>query len=764
MLVVSLIRNSKFLIVLILGFSQQSVGSEELLTSKQSDIANAMAGKIAGIQFMGAPSSGFRSSQIRLRGNTNVLYVVDGIRLRTPDDVNPEDVATMSVLKGSAATALYGPEGRNGVIIITTVKARNGESVVKYDGSVEIGNADYIHELQSEYGGGYSQTFSKFSFKATKDPASWSSFDGHDIVDYFADESWGPKLDGRLVRQWDSWIPGNENFGKLTPWVANGGISNFFETSLSTKHSVTFLKGDDNYNLKINLLRNDRTLNIPNSNRVNNRVSVSAGFDVNSKLNVSTNISFQDRSTLNDPSEGYNSIGSNVFQWWQAQLDVNKLKNYKQGGKVVSWNIIGPRNPQPKFWDSPYFEFYENLKHNSRSALIGNVDVTYKINDNFSSKLSINKTFDLRKSDARIAFKGLNTPSYFELNHTRDRDLLTGQLTYSKEINSFEILSTAGFEIDKYTREYIIASTKNGLTIPDFYSIETSKERPNNNKFLLRTKSRGVYVTTAVGYKKLLYFDGSLRKDWSSTAKVGDNGVLSIGSTLSFIFSELIPENDILSYGKFRGGISQGPRFPGVYALSETYNTNTSFGSKASLSLKSTIFNPELKGGVRQEIEIGTELSFLSNKIDIDITYFKKTDSDLPANLSLDSTTGYTGVSVNSGKQTYSGIEFAIHGKPIKTEDFSWDSSFNFATLERRVVILAEGLDETDTPFLSSRWGGLVLRDKKGEKWGEVYGRKIVEVNGKKVLSSVANYVTEDNQSLGNYLPDFTGGFINSLN
>ncbi|WOC40771.1 carboxypeptidase-like regulatory domain-containing protein [Polaribacter sp. HL-MS24] len=189
-----------------LGYAQQGVDSEELVSAKQADIANAIAGKISGVQILAAPKSGFNQSQIRLRGNRNVLYVVDGIRLQNSDDVNPEDVSSMSVLKGAAATALYGPEGSNGVVIITSQKAKNGDSSISYDGALEIGNAAYIHDLQNEYGGGYSQTFSKFSYDDTRDPTSWASFDGDNIVDYFADESWGPKLDGRLVRQWDSWI------------------------------------------------------------------------------------------------------------------------------------------------------------------------------------------------------------------------------------------------------------------------------------------------------------------------------------------------------------------------------------------------------------------------------------------------------------------------------------------------------------------------------------------------------------------------------
>ncbi len=746
-----------------LGYAQQTVASDELATTKQSDIVNAMSGKISGIQIMAAPKSGFNRSQIRLRGDTSVLYVVDGIRLHDSDDVNPEDVKNMSVLKGAAATALYGPEGRNGVVIITTTKAKKGDGSIEYNSSVEIGKADYIHELQNEYGGGYKQTFPKFHYDASRDPASWASFDGQDIVQYYADESWGPKLDGRPVRQWYSWVPSNPEFGKQTPWKSNGGSGDFFKTSLNTKQSLTFVKGGEGYNLKFNILRNDRTLNIENSERANTRISFAGDYDVSSKINISSSIGYQDRTTLNNPREGYNSLGSNFFQWWQAQLDISKLRDYRQGGKIVSWNIKGPRSATPKYWDSPYFELYENLKHSSRKAIIGNIALNYDINKLFKAKLTLNKTYDIREFDSRTAWEGLDTPAYRESNYTRDRNLLTGQFLYDQEFDSFNLSSIVGFEIDRYMIESNTAATKNGLTVPGFYSISTSKERPTYTHYVGIEKGRALYGTATIGYKNMLFLDGSLRQDWSSTAKVGDNGVLTKGASLSFIFSELIPENNFFSYGKLRGGIAQGPKFPDRYALSETYRILPSYGSHPVLSVNNAIFNKNLRGGIRQEIELGTELRFFNNRLGIDVTYFDKKDSELPTELSLDPTTGYTSVFVNSGEQTYKGFEVNLSGTPIRSDNFTWKTSFNFATLERRVVKLAEGINQTDLRFLSSRWGGLVLRDKVGERWGDVYGRKVKTINGKKILRNDGSYVTEDDQFLGNYLPDFTGGFINSF-
>ncbi|WOC40772.1 TonB-dependent receptor [Polaribacter sp. HL-MS24] len=504
-------------------------------------------------------------------------------------------------------------------------------------------------------------------------------------------------------------------------------------------------------------------MNIENAHRKNNRLSFSGDVDVNSKMNISSNIAYQDRSTQNNPNEGYGSLGANIFQWWQAQLDLDKLKNYRQGGNIVSWNISSPRNPTPKYWDSPYFELYENVKNQDRKSIVGNIAINYKFTNDLQTILTLNKTYEINNFDSRQAFGGLETPSYSESSWYKDRNLLTGRLLYEKELGQISLSATTGFEFDQFKLESTGASSKNGLTVPDYYSIRTSKERPDYFNSITKTKGRALYGSLTLGFKKILFLDTNLRKDWSSTAKIGDNSVFTKGATLSFIFSELIQKNTFLSYGKLRGGFAQAPRFPGPYALSETYGILNSYDDKAVLSTSSTIFNKNLKGGIREEIELGTELGFFDNKLSLDVTYFSKTDKNLPTQLSLDPTTGYSSVLVNSGEQSYKGFEIGISGSPIKNELFSWNSKFNFATLERKVIKLAEGLTQTDQRYLSDRWGGLVLRDKVGDRWGEVYGTKVKEINGKKVLNSSANYVTETNQSLGNFLPDFTGGFINSF-
>ena len=756
-----------------LGYAQQDVSSESLKTSRQSDVANAIAGKVSGVQLIGAPSSGFGASQIRLRGDVNVLYVIDGVRIQGTgvfnpvNDINPEDIKSMSVLKGAAATALYGPEGSRGVVIVTTTSEAIGseKSSITFDSAVEVGNSNpYLPDFQSEYGGGYKQTFNVFSYNSATDPASWKGFDNHKIPEYYADESWGPKLDGTLVREWDSWIPGNPNFGKLTPWKYNGGISEFFRNAVSTKNNINFLNSGEKHSLKLNYYRLEQELTLPNTERETNRLNLGLNFDVSERLNVISNISFSNTSTLNDPNVGYGSLGANFFQWWQQQLDVKKLKDYKQNGKTVSWNLKGPRDASPKYWDSPYVELYENLKNADLKSFTGNVGLSYKLNEFLSSKISLSKTYNSFKSDDRIAFELLEQPRYRERSYYGDRNLLVGQLIFTKKFNKVDLNAITGFELSDDTYEFINSSSVNGLTIPNFYSISTSVGRPAYNKYKQVNKNRGSYLTASLGYDNWGFIEGSFRRDWNSFASVSKNYVDTKSLSLSLIVSSFIPQNDILTYFKLRGGIAQGPNFPTAYATQETFNVRNSFAGKPVLDSKSTLANPDLAGAVRNEYEIGAELKLFQNKIGVDITYFSKVDDKLPVRVNVDPVKGISSVFSNEGKQSFKGIELGISSTPFRNDSFEWNTNLNFATLDRYVDKVSNTTKNSDERFLSSRWGGLILRNEEGKKWGAVYGRKVKEIKGQKVINSTGTgYVTEDTQFLGNYLPDFTGGFSNTF-
>ena len=747
-----------------LGFAQQSVKPENLVRTRETDLNNALAGRVSGVQAVGAPSAGFGNSAIRLRGQSISLYIVDNVKVNSISDINTDDIADLSVLKGAAATALYGPEAYSGIIVITTKTAKKGQSTITLNHSTAIENVYLLPEYQNEYGGGYSQNFNTFSFNPTQHPASWSSFDGQPMVEYYADESWGPKLNGQMVRHWDSWIPGDPEFGKLRAFEANpDNVKNFFDTGTVNNTTVDFTKGGEGYSIKGGLVNIDRTSVVPNSFRRQVQAYTNIRFNITDQLEAYANINYQDRRTRNFPDNGYGNITSNFNQWWQRQLDMDRVRNYKRNGQFVSWNINSPTNLSPLYWDSPFFETNENLNFQTKNATYGRIGLNYTVNDNLNGYVELRKTYTSFESNDRLAFGSVNPiPSYSESESMNYRDELFGIINYSKDLTEdLDLNASAGFELITLGGESLSASTNGGLTTLNFYSLSTSKDRPTVNNSSYKQKTRGVFAKASLGYKDMLYFDGSARFDWGSTANPDDNRVETYGGSLSFIFTKLLPQNDIISFGKLRASVASGPFFPGRYLLNPTYDIGTPYGSSGTLSSQGNFANPLLQGGKRIDSEYGAELKLFKGKVDLDVTYFNRKDKDLPSRVSLDGASGFTSTFLNSGQQTTQGIEIGINFSPIRNEDFDWRVYTNFSTLKRTVDAIADGVDVN---VLSSSWRGIQLQERVGEEWGAIYGRAYRrDADGNILLSSTGAPRYDTNQYLGNVLPDFTGGLSNNF-
>ena len=275
-----------------LGYTVQELKGENLTLARDGNVANALAGKIAGVQVLGQSGAKFGTPNIRVRGvNTlsgdDPLYVVDG----TPTDINQvnmDDVETLSVLKGPAATALYGNRAASGVVIISTKKAKKGESGFSINHSTTYDVIGNLPDYQNEYGGGYSQDWETFKFNPAVHPADWKSFDGQKTLTYFADESWGPKIDGSLHRSAFSWQPGSE-FGKLTPFSAHpNNVRDFFEKPLSHNTNIAFVKGTENFSTRISYTHIETNNIIPNSNQGKDFISTKNSLQLSQKFSVNS--------------------------------------------------------------------------------------------------------------------------------------------------------------------------------------------------------------------------------------------------------------------------------------------------------------------------------------------------------------------------------------------------------------------------------------------------------------------------------------------
>ena len=750
-----------------LGYAQQKVEGAALTKTKQLDFKTALAGKVAGVQVISGTSSTFEPSAIRLRGEQDVLYVVDGIKMSSTD-INTDNIDNITVLKGAAATALYGSEARSGVIVITSKKAQAGETYITVDHNTVASTISRLHPYQNEYGGGYDQAWDTFTYNPATDPASWAAFQGQNIPYYAADESWGPKLDGTLARHWDSWIPNHPNFGELRPWSANpNNIKNFFETGVQSTTSVSFGKGGEDYSFRATGRATQATLPVPNAARDTYDVNINGSVDLTDKFTMYANLNARIQNTDNYVSSGYGSLQSNFSQWWQRQLDMDRLKNnYHYEGAFYTWNRRSARNARPQYWDAPHYEQYQNTNNNENSTYSGNFGFNYDIIDGLSANVEVNRRAYNRTSWGRN-YIGVNTlstqASYNEGSYVSEANELRARLNYSKAITSnFDVNAIVGYGARQFRGISTSASTSGGLAIPDFYTIANSKDKPSYSTYRTNNSGRSAYASVSLGYDSMLYLDGSYRFDWSSTADSENNRIETYSVTGSFLFDRLL-DLDGVSFGKLRASYAEAPIFPGTYATSPTYGSGTAYGSLASLAVPNTLANPQLTGGMRVETEFGLEMKFLDNRLGFDFTYFDREDSKLPVAVTAAGGTGYTGLSVNSKITSSTGVEVMVSGTPILTDDLRWDVSVNFATLEKMVDFIYPGIERNILDGWLS-WSSMDLQEIVGEEWGMLYGRKRTkDENGNWLYYASGNHRYENNQLLGNIMPDYTGGITSNL-
>ena len=754
-----------------LGYSQQSVQGEELQKGKDVDVNNALAGKVAGVQIVGNSSTTFGNSQIKLRGETGVLYVVDGVIVYAISDINTANIADMSVLKGASATAIYGPDGRNGVIIITTKTAQSGKATFTIDQATSINQVAAVPDYQNEYGGGYSQTFNTFSYDPSQDPADWAAFDGQPYPDFWADESWGPRLDGTPVRHWDSWIPGTDTFGELRPWSpTTSDVEDFYDKAITNNTTLSFAKGGEDYNIRTSLQNIFQEGIVPNSQQKTTNFNMNVNYDLTDKLTATAIVNYQDRSTLNNPDQNYGNIGSNMNQWWQRQLNMDRLKNYEQNGQIVSWNIRGPRDARPLYWDMPYFHSYENFKNDYKNAAYGKFALNYEFNEKFSAVAEMRSTFNSYTGDDRATTKSLLDPAFYSEYASNNTKLhFFGMANYSDKFmdGDLDLDASIGGEIVNNEYKTLNASTSGDLTIPEFYNLAGSANPVSASSRLSVTKTRGAFVKASVGYKGMAYLDGSLRNDWSSTAAPDDNKVTSWGLSGSFILSKILPQNDVLTFAKIRAGYANAPYFPGPYQIGQTYSTGSLYQGNGTLYIPNTQNNELLIGGTRGEFEVGGEFRLFGNRVNLDLTYFNRKDEDLPTRINLDGSTGYTGITVNSGQTTSSGLEVALSGTVIQGEDFSWDLGLNFGTLDKVVDAIYTNPDtgETiDSYDISTYTSSMRLQANVGESYGVFVARGFARhTDGSLIFTSSDNFARESNKVVGQLLPDFTGGITTTF-
>jgi len=776
-----------------LGYAAQAVKGDDLTVTKQSDLNTALAGKIAGVQVLGGSGAKFGTSTIRIRGvnslqGGNPIYVVNGV-ITDPNGVNNDDIESLTVLKGPAATALYGQRASEGAVVIQLKKGVDKGIGISFNQSTTFEKVYQLPNYQNQYGGGTSINWNTYTYDPASSPASNANFNGVKYYDYGVDESWGPKMDGTLYAPWYFWDPSNPGYGKLVPFVAQpNNVRDFYRTGVTYNTNAAFSKAADNYNFRVSYTNIDRTGITPNSDQKRNNVGLNGELKLTKKLTVSANVNFSQINSNNIPDEGYGTQTAGSFsQWFHRDIDMSKLKNYQRAdGTFTSWNITSPDDLTPHYWDNPYTEVYENTSKSNSNRIYGNLTATYQFTKDLSVSLIAREDLLNRDDNNRTASGTLNLDQYTQNQYTYKENNYVGNVTYNHLFGDLSV--KAGVYAESRQDRYLFTggNTNGGLAIPDLYTLGNSSNAPTAISYNGLSRVNSYYGYTSFGYKNFLYLDFNARNDRSSTLPVNNNSYWYGGLSTSFVFTELMPKNDIFTFGKLRLSAAKLGSDAGLYQIYQTYNLGTNpYGTSPTQTVPNTLPNANLKPALSTSYEVGTELHFIQDRIKFDFNYYTRTQKDQILSLPINGTSGYSTAVVNAGSIRNNGIEISLGGTPVKSKDFIWNVDFNIAFNRNKILSLYPGTNtlpvapDGTAPYTLSGGNlaaaptgfGFVgspsfgVNGVVGGSYGQIIGSGFTrDKSGNIVVDDTGMPIVNNTVNLGSMLPSYTGGFTNSVN
>ena len=584
-------------------------------------------------------------------------------------------------------------------------------------------------------------------------------------MNYSADESWGPRMEGQMVRHWDSWYEG-ESFGELRPLLPNeNNVRDFFETGVTMNTGVALSGGDEETLFRLSLNHIDQKGVIPGSELLKNNVSFNGSTKLTDKLKASLNFNFTSTQGQGRPASGYtgrNPVNS-FNQWFQRQLDMDRLENYKNpDGTYRTWNIRSPSNTRPLYWDNPYYEVYENAPRDKRDRVYGNFGLTYDFTEELSVSAFARTDFFNQKIEERVASGGLDLDEYYISQRIGREDNYEILAQYDKNFGGVSLVANAGGNIRRNFYDTMGERTQGGLSVPDFYNIDASIDRPDVSNYYSEKTVRSVYGSVSLGYMSTIFLDLTARNDWSSALPKANNSYFYPSISTSFVFTELMGNTNFLNFGKLRLSYAQVGSDVSAYDIAQVYDVGTPYGSLPALTVPNTYPNPNLRPALSSSYEAGVDLRFLQRRLGLDVTYYRNDNKDQIINLTVPGSSGITQAKVNAGNIRSEGLEVMLSATPITNQDFNWDMTLNFARNTNQVVELYQ--DQGNRQLQSAYWG-MTLNAKVGEPWGTLIGTGYTydEETGLPMINPDGSYVENQNQDLGTVLPDFTGGFRNTL-
>ena len=741
-----------------LGYALSEVKGEELTKAKETNVMNSLAGKVAGLVVNQTAGGASGSTRVLLRGNTEItgnnqpLYVIDGVPLDNTNfgsagqaggydlgdgisAINPDDIENMTVLKGPAASALYGSRASHGVILITTKKADKDKVSVEYNGSFTIDTQlAKWDNIQQVYGQGFNGEYARSASSGTN-------------------QSWGPKADKFEMEYFDGTVRPFQMFPDNT--------SDFFRTGLTAQNTAILSVNSGKTGVRFSVTDMRNTDILPNTHmsrdNFNLRVNTSAGpvdFDFTANY---TREDVKNRPALGDSQS---NVGKNLMTL-AGTYNQEWLKTYQTPeGEYANWNGNDQYNR------NPYWDLFKNENTTAKDVFrltgkaIWNISEHLKLQGTIGTDITNMNFEDYISRTTPGTQAGQLTNQIFD-NRTLNAELLA---LYNNSWGDFDFNATLGGNLFKVSNK---TNTMTGLNqqMDDIVTIMNYAEQ-SVQPSTYKKQINSLFASASVGYQHTYYLEGTIRGDKSSTLPAGNNVYIYPSVSGSIVFSEFIKNKKIMNYGKIRASWAQVGSDTDPYQLALNYTTAKYSYSGHTIGMinNSTQPNKDLKPTRTNSFELGLETKFFNNRVSLDITYYNQNSKDQIIGLASSSTTGYDYRLVNAGEIQNKGIEIALNGRAVQYKDFAWDAGINFSKNSNKVKSLVEGMDYFELE--KAAWCNVSVGAELGQNYGSIIGPDFKRnEQGQMIINPDTGlpYIDEQTKTLGNASWDWTGGFYSTF-
>ena len=753
-----------------LGYSVQDVTGSEISEVPEVNIVNSLKGNVAGVHITDAgPTGGTARIVIRgansIAGSNQPLFVVDGVPIdnssmrnrgfggidygNSAGNIDPANIEAISVLKGPNAAALYGSRAAGGAVVITTKSgtgAAGGGLGVTASMSLTAEEPLRLPSFQNEYGQGL---FGEFQYVDGKGGGTWDH----------VDESWGPKLDGRLIDQFT---------GPEEPWVARpDNVRSFFRTGATFNANVAISRAGERSNLRLSIADMELRGMSPGNRQQRITVALKGGASLTDRLSAEASLNYIDQNALNRPGTGYDEDNPmQSFIWFGRQVDMDALRNYrcrgdeptpcKADGGQYNWNY--------NYHNNPFWQALVNTNEDQRDRLLGHLSVNYQVNDWVTVFARAGRDWyrDQRKrvtaphslDDTGEGSFGEETAYESETNV----DLLVSAIRELATNLTLDVTAGANNRTNQFQANGVSVDK---LTAPGIYTIDNAASTPSPWDLFSKKEVRSLYGSASLNYGGYWNVDLTGRNDWSSTLPVGNNSYFYPSVSTALVFTDAFRlQNELLSSGKVRGSWTRVGNDAAPYQLASVFSAQEPWSGTPMFAVPNTLPNTTLKPEETTAWEVGADLGFLDERLGFVLTYYQRATSNQILGVEVSRASGYSRQVLNAGKVENRGWELLLRATPVELDNgFTWDMTVNWSHNRSEVTEL---FGDLETLVLGSYWS-LNIEARLGEPYGAFFGNGYLRNEEGDLLLTAAGMPRPDpvRRVLGNYNPDWIGGVQN---